>query len=402
MKRNFQAILKLSIAFPLGIFLIFPWFSLISLGNQAEVFWGSQYSIQTGAWRVETIDSNGGSSLSLALDSYERPHITYLRENASGGVSADFRIISFDGSKWQSRLIEELAPSDISTSLRLNKQDLPRVAYFRYWQRDLGYAYYDGTKWIKELVDTEGNVGMSSSLRLDRNGLPRIAYWDDTNERVKYARFNGSEWIISTVFDMTCSIASPRVSLALDSHNRPHISFNDCGERKLKYAYNDGSGWQITTVDPMFNSGLSSAIEIDSQDHPHISYRSGAQAGGLMYAYFNGSDWVITRVDKNFWAGEKSSLSLDSNGRPHIAYTFLPGGPEHQVKVAYFNGHNWLIEIVDDAGSEGEFGEVSLEVDRGGVSHLAYWDAGRDLLKYATRPQYKHNVYLPITIQNSP
>ncbi len=152
----------------------------------------------------------------------------------------------------------------------------------------------------------------------------------------------------------------------------------------------------------MINSGLSSSIEIDSQDHPHISYRSGAQAGGLMYAFFNGSDWVITRVDKNFWAGEKSSLSLDSNDRPHIAYTFLPGSPEHQVKVAYFNGQNWLIEIVDDAGSEGEFGDVSLEVAPDGVSHLAYWDAGADLLKYATRSQYKQNVFLPVIMQNKP
>jgi len=121
-----------------------------------------------------------------------------------------------------------------------------------------------------------------------------------------------------------------------------------------------------------------------------------------MYASYNGSDWVITRVDKNLWAGEKSPLSLDINDRPHIAYTFLPGGPEHQVKVAYFNGHNWLIEIVDDAGSEGEFGDVSFEVDPEGVSHLAYWDAGNDLLKYATRSQYKHNVYLPVAIENSP
>lgn len=243
---------------------------------------------------------------------------------------------------------------------------------------------------------------MFSSLRLDSKDLPRIAYWDDTNERIKYARYNGNDWLIGVVFDMTCSIAPPRVSLAIDSRNRPHISFNDCGERKLKYAYNDGSGWQVSIIDPTINSGISSSIAIDSQDRPHISYRSGAQAGGLMYAYFNGSDWVITRVDKNFWAGEKSSLSLDSQDRPHIAYTFLPGGAEHQVKVVYFNGQRWIIEIVDDSGAEGDFGDVSLEVDPGGISHLAYWDAGNDLLKYASRSQYRQNVYLPAIVKNSP
>lgn len=143
----------------------------------------------------------------------------------------------------------------------------------------------------------------------------------------------------------------------------------------------------------MFNSGLSSSIGIESQDQPHKSYRSGAQAGGLMHAYFNGSEWVVIRVDKKFWAGEKSSLSLDANDRPHIAYIFLPGGPEHQVKVAYFNGQNWLIEIADDAGSVGEFGDVSPEVAPYGVSHLAYWDADADFLIFATRSQYKQNVF---------
>ncbi len=233
MWRNFQALLKLGIALPLGMYLIFPRFFQKPMGYPTKISLGFPPSLQTGAWRVETIDTNGGSSLSFALDSSSQPHITYLRDNASGGLSTDLRIIYFTGTKWQSRLIEELAPSHVSTSLRLNKQDLPSVAYFRYWQRDLGYAYFDGTKWIKEIVDTEGNVGMSSSLRLDTKDLPRIAYWDDTNERLKYARFNGSDWVIGTVFDMTCSIAPPRVSLALDSRNRPHISFNDCGERKL-------------------------------------------------------------------------------------------------------------------------------------------------------------------------
>lgn len=315
---SLRTLVKSGIVLMLEIFIIFRSHKVQGFNNnKLGAAKASQISPQTGEWVVETVDTNGGYSLSLALDSKTHPYMTYLRDNNSGGVSTDLRRTYFTGTKWESERIEELVPSHIFTSLQLNEQDLPRVAYFRYWQRDLGFAFFDGTKWNIELVDTNRNVGMSASLRLDSKDLPRIAYWDDTNERVKYARFNGSDWLISVVFDMTCSIAPPRVSLALDSHNRPHISFNDCGERKLKYAY-------------------------------------------------------------------------------------LPGGAEHQVKAAYFNGQSWLIDIVDDAGAEGEFGDVSLKVDSDGVSHLAYWDAAGDLLKYATRPQYKLNTYLPAIVQNSP
>ena len=59
----------------------------------------------------------------------------------------------------------------------------------------LRFAFLNGVTWTIEDVDSAANVGITSSLALDINGDPRIAYHDDTNQHLKYAVRTGNGYV---------------------------------------------------------------------------------------------------------------------------------------------------------------------------------------------------------------
>ncbi|MFQ5885244.1 MAG: hypothetical protein ACE5IO_09115, partial [Thermoplasmata archaeon] len=54
----------------------------------------------------------------------------------------------------------------------------------------------NGSGWNIYTVDAADDVGLWTSLALDVDGCPHIAYFDWTNADVKYARWTGSNWSI--------------------------------------------------------------------------------------------------------------------------------------------------------------------------------------------------------------
>jgi len=357
------------------------------------------------------VDSlGGGSSLSIVIDGNNRPHISYLGFKTDAGNSPfGLKYARWNGSEWVIRFIDVTGVTeDKETSIALDSQGNPHISYYNFGTRDLKYAHFDeGTQaWVTEVVDGVGDVGETNSLRLDSNDLPRIAYWDATeeNQRVRYARFNGTKWVFSTVEDLTC--ASPlekRVSLALDSKDRPHVSYHDCAlPTKLKYAVQVSGTWTAEVVEEGNNSGLCSSIEVDNQDRPHISYRSGNTAGGLMYANFNGTDWLYSpRIDNDFLWGKSTSLELDHQYRPRIAYTFWPPDrPDftREFRFAYLAGGQRTTEFIDSADPASVKAQIAMAIDGDGYYHVAYWDDITDQLKYNKREPLVEDlfVFLPL------
>ncbi|MDH3216400.1 MAG: hypothetical protein OEN01_08925 [Candidatus Krumholzibacteria bacterium] len=96
-------------------------------------------------------------------------------------------------------------------------------------------------------VDERRSVGYHTSLELDSQGNPHIAYIDNWNNKVKYAVWTGVSWAIETVDD-TWDIPN-RVSLALDASDTPHISYMRPIPARLRYATKSGSTWLTETVD---------------------------------------------------------------------------------------------------------------------------------------------------------
>ena len=75
--------------------------------------------------------------------------------------------------------------------------------------------------WITETVEFVSNS--VSSLALDADGNPHVAYVTHFAAGLRYAYNDGNGWQVQVVTGAASSSAG--VSLALDSDNRPHLSY---------------------------------------------------------------------------------------------------------------------------------------------------------------------------------
>ena len=276
----------------------------------------------------------GPSLCSLAFDSNDRAHISYIDL-----TSHDLVYHLYSGLIGKTRTVDSTGNVGASPSIALDSNEYIHISYFDGTNGDLKYAFsYDGDSWQNAIVDSTGIVGGFTSLALDSNDSPHIGYYDYTNHALKYAHLYGIDWAISTV-DSTGDVGNP-LSLALDSNDNPHISYYDYTNGDLKYAYWDGT-WTITTLDSTDDVGWGCSLALDSNDNPHISYYyiQDVDHRGLKYAYWDGSSWVKTTLDSPSNVTSFSSLALDSNDNPHISYYDYTNG------LKYITGHS---EVVPD------------------------------------------------------
>ncbi|MCU0611800.1 MAG: carboxypeptidase regulatory-like domain-containing protein [Candidatus Eisenbacteria bacterium] len=375
-------------------------------------------------WQIETVESTGsvGWATSLALDDAGQAHVSYLEVWSKDLLKYARR----DESGWHAQIIDEEGSVGEYSSLALDVLGLPHISYFDREDGDLKYVTRDATGWQAVTVDVEGDAGLSTALMLDNMGFAHIGYVGAGS--VKHASWDGSVWRIQTVASE--SPATESVSLALDDGGFPHVSLmNEYPARVLKYAHRDetgwyveavdgigasggaargtsialdetdspqiayfqmvsknlihasrsGAGWQIHVVDSEGEVGMYPSMELDGDNHPHISYYGN---GALKYAYWNGSAWSIQNVDSEAGATPHptrcTSLALDPLGFPHISYH---DAVNDDLKYAYWDGSAWQIRTVDSEGKVG--GYSSLALDGMGFPHMSYYHATNCDLKYA-------------------
>jgi len=144
------------------------------------------------SWHKEIIDSNGNGG-SIAIDSKNHPYIAYFTR-----YDYYLRCAHFDGSKWNIDIIDTNAlGAGSSRWIAVDSNDRPHVSYYN---NGLVYAYFDGDKWNKEIIDSEGNSGKFSSIFLDKNDKPHISYADYPYYGLKYAWFGYGVGISLTSF----------------------------------------------------------------------------------------------------------------------------------------------------------------------------------------------------------
>jgi len=155
----------------------------------------------SGSWVITTVD-NGGSVIastgfdpSIALDSRGFPHIAYYDASAQ-----DLRYASWNGTGWDTETVESLNDIGKHPSLAIDSRDQPHISYYDASYKELRYVVYNTTEsrylsplgdWHAITVDNTGDVGDYSSIALDGNDHPRIAYYDATNHALKYAGWTG-------------------------------------------------------------------------------------------------------------------------------------------------------------------------------------------------------------------
>ncbi len=139
--------------------------------------------------------------------------------------------------------------------------------------------------------------------------------------------------------------------------------------------------WDITEIDTFSNCAYCS-IDVDSYNHPHISYID-FNEDDLMYAYFDGVDWLIDTVDYEGYAGLYSSIAVDPNDRPHIVYTSgVDFNEDRKVKYAFWDGVEWVRITVDDRP---DASRTSIALDDFDNPHISYYNWGSNKLIYANK-----------------
>jgi hypothetical protein len=153
-------------------------------------------------WHVEVVDPSNyaGWYSSIALDSAGRPHIAYCTNYFPRALCDDLRYASYDGTAWVTTTVDSAGWTGGWSSLVLDAQDRPRIAYCHYWYSiewsycdQLRYASFDGTGlglhqgWQIEVVDDFFQPGGFASLELDEYGQPHLSYFGSEWHTLRYA-----------------------------------------------------------------------------------------------------------------------------------------------------------------------------------------------------------------------
>jgi hypothetical protein len=233
-------------------------------------------------------------------------------------------------------------------------------------------------EWKVGIVD--GSVGgKSSSLRIDKFGNAHVTY-TDPEQAPPLLQYSFWDCKLNKWFTETIGRAMGFTSITLDSKGHPHIAY------PLAHVYWDGVSWQTQSI-PVKARVINyyTSIALDSQDNPAISFYEEVGMGDnllrLRVVSWESMRWAVRTVDEDHGSGKFNSMATDSAGRLQIAY----GNVEYMnrsLRYARWNGRSWETEVLETGAS---MWSVAMVLDKTDVPHVAYTDAGKGLIKYATK-----------------
>ena len=149
---------------------------------------------------MESIPGKGVCDVSLKLDSFNRPHISYCtrKPQTFGCICDDLKYAWYDGLHWTIETLDTEGDVGGYNSLVL-VGDKPHISYYDFTNKDLKFFYRDalGGDHI-QVIDSDGDVGSWSSMVWGYDRL-HINYADITNGFLKYARAQSGTWLIETI-----------------------------------------------------------------------------------------------------------------------------------------------------------------------------------------------------------
>jgi hypothetical protein len=239
------------------------------------------YDGDSQAWVKEFVDQAGdvGMTNSLRLDSDDLPRIAYW-DNDNDRV----RYARFDGTIWNFSTVETLtctSPLTQRVSLALDTTNRPHVSYHDCASPTrLKYALQVSGTWTPEVVEEGNNSGLCSSIEVDDQNRPHISYRSgNTAGGLMYANFNGTEWLYSPRIDNDF-LWGKSTSLELNTQERPRIAYTfwptDDPEftKEFRFAYLTGGQRTVETIDSADPASLKAQIDlaIDGEGDYHVAY----------------------------------------------------------------------------------------------------------------------------------
>jgi hypothetical protein len=275
-----------------------------------------------GRWFTMEIAQHA-SFCTLALDSKQRPHISYA--NHGSGKGAKLRYVYWTGgAEWKDQAVSPKGDAVVSyyTSIALDAQDKPAFSYYDYegaggigFLLRLRSVIWAGTYWEVQMVDRSSGSGKFNSIAVNSAGHPQIAYANVRAETsgLRYASWNGTSWMTEILEGQSGPTPILSVALLLDKKDNPHITYTDVDRRLVKYAARQNGKWRIETVDSIRKEAYPdrNGIALDEEGNPYISYYD-AGDGVLKIAFRRGGRWYTEKVARDY-QGFTSSLAIHDN-----------------------------------------------------------------------------------------
>ncbi|MGB3340758.1 MAG: hypothetical protein WBB37_04675 [bacterium] len=292
-------------------------------------------------WYTEAIDTCFVLyyGVSIAVDHIDDPHLCYCGRDTSQDKT--YLLYAHKSSSiWNIDTVDVINGWlgnwfwDITSSIDLDTCGLPGIAYIAWNVPDsihyIKYAHYTGVIWDTSVVEYDtiyANLrkapsDWSPSLKFSSQNNPIIAFQQHFAPycTLKVASYDmqNNQW------DKTCLTpfpdASIPVSLALTTQDYPCVAHDGYGF--LVYTWYDGAEWHSEGVLGYALLDTRVALDLDSNDDPHICYNAGAMTSWAGYCYKKNSSWHLCgRIDSTAMSWSSFiGIAIDSNDQPHVSY----------------------------------------------------------------------------------
>ncbi len=356
----------------------------------AGILLAATLSAETPAWTVETVDSSGvGTYSSLKVDKDGNAHVAYVLEPFH---ELKYAFWDHDLKRW---FPMNVAPGASFCSLALDSKQRPHISYADFGAgsgAQLHHAYWDGAAWkIQAIPLNSESIAYDTSIALDANDNPSISFYENRGPkgstigaRQRLVAWDGKGWTVRTLDDENQS--GKFNALAIDSHGLLHVAYANLNPAAagMRYSLLDGASSKIEVFDgrgpnnPML-VGYSVAIALDSDDNPHVTYMN-YSSPGLKYAVRKSGRWEVQTIDRlsAISSADRNSIAVDEQQHPYIGY-YDPG--RGILQMAHLDGKKWATETVDN-----DFAGFTSSMDiKQGTIWMSYADLTNNTLKVARR-----------------
>jgi hypothetical protein len=327
--------------------------------------------------------------LSLALDSFNRPGLTF--SSSTGGL----QYATFDGSSWSSSTAID-GPKYMGWGNDLTYQGTtPHVAYRSSdgTNHYLGYTTYDGASWQTNVFsDVAPSDPRHFAIGLNSEGNPGIIYYDNhtnpsADDMVYYRYYDGNSW--SSREDVAGNVrVIGGVALGYDQADTPYAGFltNMWIDRPPTLAIRDASGTWSSDVGlggvAANEFGLYVSLAFDAVGYPHLAWvnnNPGTGDGQVNYSWYDGSAWhKDTAIEATYYTSWEDrrymDMAIDSWGYSHIVF-YDPAGKNLLYTVGRPGGF-WEAPRMLASSLENPAFWVNVAIDSDNAPHFAYHSGG--------------------------
>jgi hypothetical protein len=222
-------------------------------------------------WQREEIDADsGGDYISLVLDSAGIPCAAYARRRGLFDYMLKFAFRDSQG--WHSMLLD----SSGGASCVLAVDSLGRfcIAHCESWSDGaLFFHTRTDTGWVKETVVPEH--ASQCSMVLDESGNPHISYYwaDGSAYDLRFAERVEGEWRYDIIDPgQQTSKRGWDNWIVRDRSGTYHLSYHAHNEWQVRYAWGTYGDWQVEIVNTVGMWNLGSSIDLDELGRPCMAY----------------------------------------------------------------------------------------------------------------------------------